>query len=56
MTNEETQEVMDFIVEQQAHFEVKFQRLQEQQRRDAPRLKLLEDSFQLLVKLAEKYR
>jgi hypothetical protein len=53
MTNEEIQKTMEFIVEQQAQFAVNIQRLQEEQLREAMRAGRLEDSFQLLVQLAE---
>ena len=53
MNNEEMRKTMEFIVEQQAQFVVNIQRLQEEQLRDIPRLTRLEDSFQLLVQLAE---
>jgi hypothetical protein len=53
MTNNEMQKTMDFILAQQAQFAVNIQRLQEEQLRDKPRLARLEDSFQLLVELAE---
>jgi chromosome segregation ATPase len=53
MPNNEMQKTMEFILEQQAQFAVNFQRLQEEQLRDKPRLARLEDSFQLLVELAE---
>jgi hypothetical protein len=53
MTNEEIQKTMEFILEQQAQFAVNIQRLQEEQLRDIPRVTRLEDSFQLLVQLAE---
>ena len=53
MTNEEMQKTMEFILGQQAQFSINVQRLQEQQLRDAPRLTHLEDSFKLLVQLAE---
>ena len=53
MTNEEMQKTMEFILGQQAQFAVNIQRLQEQQLRETPRLTRLEDSFQLLVQLAE---
>ncbi|MBA3257427.1 MAG: hypothetical protein H0T64_12360 [Pyrinomonadaceae bacterium] len=53
MTNEEMQKTMEFIVEQQAQFAVNIQRLQEEQLLDIPRVSRLEDSFQLLVQLAE---
>jgi len=53
MTNEEIQKTMAFILEQQAQFAVNIQRLQEEQVRETPRVTRLEDSFQLLVQLAE---
>jgi flagellar basal body rod protein FlgB len=53
MTNDEMQKTMEFILERQAQFAVNIQRLQEEQLRDIPRLARLEDSFQLLVQLAE---
>jgi DNA repair ATPase RecN len=53
MTNEEIQRTMEFILEQQAQFAVNVQRLQEEHLRDGPRLDRLEESFQLLVQLAQ---
>ena len=53
MTNEEMQKTMEFILEQQAQFAVNIHRLQEERLRDHPRLARLEDSFQLLVQLAQ---
>jgi len=53
MTNEEIQRTMEFILEQQAQFAANIQRLQEERIRDNPRLTRLEESFQLLVRLAE---
>jgi chromosome segregation ATPase len=53
MTNEEIQKTMEFILEQQAQFAVNIQRLQEDRLRDNPRLTRLEESFQLLVQLAQ---
>ena len=53
MTNEEIQRTMGFILEQQAQFVANFQRLQEERIRDNPRLTRLEESFQLLVRMAE---
>jgi septal ring factor EnvC (AmiA/AmiB activator) len=53
MTNEEIQRTMEFILEQQAQFASNIQRLQEERIRDNPRLNRLEESFQLLVRLAE---
>ena len=53
MTNEEIQRTMEFILGQQAQFAANIQRLQEERIRDNPRLTRLEESFQLLVRLAE---
>jgi hypothetical protein len=53
MTNDELKRTMEFIVEQQAQFAANIQRFQYDQLRDRPRLARLEDSFQILVKLAE---
>lgn len=53
MTNEETQRAMEFIIEHQAQFAASMQRLEEERRRDAPRLAQLEESFKTLVQLAE---
>ena len=53
MTNEEIQRTMEFILGQQAQFATNIQRLQEERIRDNPRLTRLEESFQLLVRLAE---
>ena len=53
MTNEEIQRTMEFILGQQAQFAANIQRLQEERIRDNPRLIRLEESFQLLVRLAE---
>ena len=53
MTNEEMQKTMEFILEQQAQFAVNIRRLQEERIRDHPRLTRLEESFQLLVQLAQ---
>ena len=53
MSNEEMNKKMEFIVEQQAQFAANIQRLQEERIRDNPRLTRLEESFQLLVRLAE---
>ncbi len=53
MTNEEIQKTMEFILEQQAQFAANIQRLQEERLRDGPRLARLEESFQLLVQLAQ---
>ena len=53
MPNEEMQRTMEFIVEQQAQFAANIQRLQEERIRDNPRLTRLEESFQLLVQLAQ---
>lgn len=53
MTNEEMQRTIEFIIEQQAQFATNIQRLQEERIRDNPRLTRLEESFQLLVQLAQ---
>lgn len=53
MTNEEIQKTMEFILEQQAQFAVNIQRLQQERLPDNPRLTRLEESFQLLVQLAQ---
>ena len=53
MTNEEMHRTMEFIVEQQAQFAANIQRLQEERIRDNPRITRLEESFQLLVQLAQ---
>lgn len=53
MTNEEIQKTMEFILEQQAQFAANIQRLQEERLSDRPRLARLEESFQLLVQLAQ---
>ena len=53
MNNEEIQRTMEFILAQQAQFAANIQQLQEERIRDTPRFTRLEDSFQLLVRLAE---
>lgn len=53
MTNGEIQKTMEFILEQQGQFAVNIQRLQEERLRDHPRLIRLEESFQVLVQLAQ---
>ena len=53
MTNEEIQRTMEFILGQQAQFAANIQLLQEERIRDTPRLTRLEESFQLLVRVAE---
>jgi DNA repair exonuclease SbcCD ATPase subunit len=53
MTNEEIQKTMEFILEQQAQFATNIQKLQEERVRDNSRIKRLEESFQLLVQLAQ---
>jgi|ERR1043165_2104404 chromosome segregation ATPase len=53
MTNEDMQKTMEFILEQQAQFTTNIQKLQEERVRDNARLKRLEESFQLLVQLAQ---
>ena len=44
---------MEFILAQQAQFAANIERLEEERQRDTPRLTRLENSFQLLVRLAE---
>ncbi len=53
MTYKEVQKTMKFIAGRQAQFAVNIQRLQEERLRDNPRLTQLEESFQLLVRLAQ---
>ena len=53
MTEEEIRKTMEFIIEQQAQFAVNIQRLQEEHARNNPRLARLEESFQILVQLAQ---
>ena len=53
MTNEEMQKTMEFILEQQAQFAANIQKLQEERIGDNARLRRLEESFQLLVQLAQ---
>ena len=60
MTNDEIQRTMEFILEQQAQFAASMQRLdeerireKEQRVRDVSRLARVEESFQLLVQLAQ---
>lgn len=55
MTNEELEKTMQFIVEQQAQFSANFQRMEEAREKDSPRIARLEESFQLLVQLAESH-
>ena len=53
MNNEEIQKTMEFILEQQAQFAANIQKLHEERMRDDSRIKRLEESFQLLVQLAQ---
>lgn len=53
MTEEDIRKTMEFILEQQAQFAVNIQRLQEERARDNARLARLEESFLLLVQLAQ---
>lgn len=60
MTNEEMHRTMEFILEQQAQFAASMQRMEEGFRRseeerirDQPRLARVEESFVVLVQLAE---
>ena len=55
MTMEEIQRTMDFIRQKQAQIAVSQQRREEQRIRDIPRLAKLEESFQLVRRLAEKH-
>jgi hypothetical protein len=55
MTNEEMEKTMQFILEQQAQFTANFQRLEEAREKDSARLTRLEDSFQLLVQVAQSH-
>ena len=53
MTEEEIRKTMEFIIEQQAQFAVNLQHLQEERAQDNSRLARLEESFQVLVQLAQ---
>lgn len=53
MTNEEITRTMEFILGQQAQIAASLQRHDEERIRDRPRLARVEESFQLLVKLAQ---
>lgn len=53
MTDEDIRKTMEFILEQQAQFAANIRRLQEERVRDNPRLTRLEESFQILVQLAQ---
>ncbi|MGH9874906.1 MAG: hypothetical protein ACRD9S_20825 [Pyrinomonadaceae bacterium] len=53
MTEEEIRKTMEFILEQQAQFAANIQHLQEQRAQDNPRLARLEESFIVLVQLAQ---
>jgi len=53
MTEEEIRKTMEFILEQQAQFAANVQRLQEERAHDGGRVTRLEESFQLLVQLAQ---
>lgn len=53
MTNEEMQRTMEFILGQQAQFATNIQRLHEERIADGERVRRLEESFQLLVQLAQ---
>lgn len=55
MTNEEIQETMKFIRKKQAQIAASLQQSEEQRIRDIPRLAKLEESFQLVRRLAEKH-
>ena len=53
MTNDELRRKMEFIVEQQAQFAASIQRMEEERVRDRPRLARVEESFVVLVQLAQ---
>ena len=53
MTEEEIRRTMEFILEQQAQFAANIQRLQEERAQDGGRVTRLEESFRLLVQLAQ---
>lgn len=53
MTPEEMQRTMEFIVQQQAQFAASIQKLEEERTRGNGRIARLEDSFQILVQLAQ---
>ena len=53
MTNEEIQGTMEFILGQQAQFAANIQLLQEERIQDQTRVRRLEESFQILVQLAQ---
>ena len=55
MTNDEIEKIMQFILEQQAQYASNFQKAEEARTRDAARITRLEESFQLLVQLAESH-
>jgi hypothetical protein len=55
MTNEEVQQMMEFIREKQAQIAATLQHSEEQRIRDTSRLDNLEESFQLVKQLAEKH-
>jgi chromosome segregation ATPase len=55
MTNEEMEKTMQFILEQQAQFTANFQRVELAREKDSARITRLEESFQLLVRLAESH-
>jgi phage shock protein A len=55
MANEEMEKTMQFILEQQARFTANFQRIEEAREKDSARIKRLEESFQLLVQLAQNH-
>jgi hypothetical protein len=56
MTHEEMQRTMEFIVQQQAQYAVNIKLLQEERMRDSARIARLEESFPLLVQLAQTTR
>ena len=62
MTNEEMEKTMQFILEQQSQFTANFQKIEEARekdeearKKDLARITRLEESFQLLVQLAQSH-
>lgn len=55
MTNEEIERTMQFILEQQAQFAANFQKMEEARQRDTSRITQMEESFRLLVQLAQSH-
>ena len=53
MSNEEIERTMQFILEQQTQFASNLQKTEEARQKDSSRVRRLEESFQLLVQLAQ---